>query len=94
MKILVELQDKEEFLAFEEWHTEYCKKRKFGSITIDKLSLSTRAFNCLKADDRHTLYDVIDATDVDLLKCPNLGRRNLNEIREKTNEFLHREGLV
>jgi len=50
-------------------------------IKIDSLPLSTRAKNTLKSEGLQFLDEVEAASDAELLKCPNLGRDTLREIR-------------
>ncbi len=49
---------------------------------VDELELTVRSANCLKAE--HILYigDLIQKTEPELLKTPNLGRKSLSEIKE------------
>jgi DNA-directed RNA polymerase subunit alpha len=47
---------------------------------LDSLDLSVRALNCLQAESITTLRHLIQHTETDLLKTPNLGRKSLNEI--------------
>ncbi|MCX7946791.1 MAG: DNA-directed RNA polymerase subunit alpha [Hydrogenophilus sp.] len=50
--------------------------------TIDDLSLTVRSANCLKAENIYYVGDLIQKTEQELLKTPNLGRKSLNEIKE------------
>jgi DNA-directed RNA polymerase subunit alpha len=52
------------------------------SRPVDDLELSVRAANCLKAERITTLGELIQRTEVDLLRTPNLGRRSLLELKE------------
>jgi DNA-directed RNA polymerase subunit alpha len=49
---------------------------------VDDLGLSVRSSNCLRAENIYVIGDLIQRTDVELLKTPNLGRRSLNEIKD------------
>lgn len=49
---------------------------------VDDLELSIRSANCLKAENIYYIGDLIQRTENELLKTPNLGRRSLNEIKE------------
>ena len=53
---------------------------------IASLGLSVRASKCLEADEIYTIGQLVYYTENDLLKTPNLGRRSLNEIKEKLAE--------
>ena len=41
-----------------------------------------RSANCLKAENIYYIGDLIQRTETELLKTPNLGRKSLNEIKE------------
>ena len=49
---------------------------------IDDLELTVRSANCLKAESIHFVGDLVQKTEVELLKTPNLGKKSLNEIKE------------
>ncbi len=49
---------------------------------VDDLELTVRSANCLKAENIYYIGDLIQRTENDLLKTPNLGRKSLNEIKE------------
>ena len=49
---------------------------------IDELELTVRSANCLKAENIYYIGDLIQRTENELLKTPNLGRKSLNEIKE------------
>ncbi|MDR9432229.1 MAG: DNA-directed RNA polymerase subunit alpha [Spiribacter sp.] len=49
---------------------------------IDDLELTVRSANCLKAEAIHYVGDLVQKTEVELLKTPNLGKKSLNEIKE------------
>ena len=49
---------------------------------VDELELTVRSANCLKADNIYYIGDLIQRTENELLKTPNLGRKSLNEIKE------------
>ena len=49
---------------------------------VDDLELTVRSANCLKAEDIYYIGDLIQRTETELLKTPNLGRKSLNEITE------------
>lgn len=48
---------------------------------IDELELTVRSANCLKAENIYYVGDLIQKTEQELLKTPNLGRKSLNEIK-------------
>ena len=49
---------------------------------IDDLELTVRSANCLKAESIYYVGDLIQRTEVELLKTPNLGKKSLTEIKD------------
>lgn len=49
---------------------------------VDDLELTVRSANCLKAENIYYIGDLVQRSEVDLLKTPNLGRKSLTEIKE------------
>jgi len=49
---------------------------------VDELELTVRSANCLKAENIFYIGDLIQRSENELLKTPNLGRKSLNEIQE------------
>ena len=49
---------------------------------VDDLELTPRSSNCLKAQSIHYIGDLIQHSENDLLRTPNLGRKSLNEIKQ------------
>ena len=49
---------------------------------VDDLELTVRSANCLKAEHIYYIGDLIQRTEVELLKTPNLGRKSLTEIKD------------
>ena len=49
---------------------------------VDDLELTVRSANCLKAENIYYIGDLIQRSENDLLKAPNLGRKSLNEIKD------------
>jgi DNA-directed RNA polymerase subunit alpha len=49
---------------------------------IDDLELTVRSANCLKAESIYYIGDLIQRTEVELLKTPNLGKKSLTEIKD------------
>jgi DNA-directed RNA polymerase subunit alpha len=49
---------------------------------VDDLELTVRSANCLKAENIFMIGDLIQRTEVELLKTPNLGKKSLTEIKD------------
>ncbi|MGH8122542.1 MAG: DNA-directed RNA polymerase subunit alpha [Rudaea sp.] len=56
---------------------------------IDDLELTVRSANCLKAESIYYIGDLVQRTEVELLKTPNLGKKSLTEIKD----VLYQRGL-
>ena len=56
---------------------------------IDELELTVRSANCLKAENIYYVGDLVQRTEVELMKTPNLGKKSLNEIKD----VLEQQGL-
>ena len=48
---------------------------------VDELELTVRSANCLKAESIYYIGDLIQKTENDLLRTPNLGKKSLTEIK-------------
>ena len=55
--------------------------------TIDDLDLSVRSFNCLKRANINTVADLVSKTEEDMMKVRNLGRKSLEEVKKKLEEY-------
>ena len=49
---------------------------------VDDLELTVRSANCLKAENIFYIGDLIQRSEADLLKTPNLGKKSLTEIKD------------
>ena len=65
-----------------------------GWLSLEKLDFSVRTYNCLKRwrlqEDGHeidNIYDLTGVTEKELLNCRNLGRRSVDEIKNKLAEY-------
>ena len=68
-----------------DWGTPERSSQQFDPILlrpVDELELTVRSANCLKAENIYYIGDLIQRTENELLKTPNLGRKSLNEIKE------------
>ena len=50
--------------------------------SVDDLELAVRSANCLKAESIYYIGDLVQRTEVELLKTPNLGKKSLTEIKD------------
>ncbi|MCX5773491.1 MAG: DNA-directed RNA polymerase subunit alpha [Fusobacteria bacterium] len=57
------------------------------SLKIEDLDLTVRSYNCLKKAKLETLGDVLALNISELMKIKNFGRKSLDEISEKLEEF-------
>lgn len=72
-------------MKFEESRSDQEKRNDFDPVllrSVDDLELTVRSANCLKAE--HILYigDLVQKTENELLKTPNLGKKSLTEIKD------------
>lgn len=56
-------------------------------LPIDELELSVRAFNCLKRAEINTIGELTDKTEDELTSVRNLGKKSVDEIKEKLSNF-------
>ncbi|HHY94311.1 MAG TPA: DNA-directed RNA polymerase subunit alpha [Firmicutes bacterium] len=54
-----------------------------AEMPIEELELSVRSYNCLKRAGINTVGELIEKTDQDMIKVRNLGKKSLEEVREK-----------
>ena len=65
-------------------------KVKALETTIEDLDFSVRAYNCLKRAGIHTLQDLVNKSENDMMKIRNLGKKSLKEVLDKVKDL----GLV
>jgi DNA-directed RNA polymerase subunit alpha len=78
LSVFVELEGEEQAVAA-------TAKRELNPILfrpIDDLELGVRSTNCLKAENIYYIGDLVQRTETELMKTPNLGKKSLNEIKE------------
>lgn len=54
---------------------------------IEDLDLSVRSYNCLKRAGIHTLGELIEKSEEDMMKVRNLGKKSLKEVKQKLEEM-------
>jgi len=62
---------------------EQVEENQYENISIEELDLSVRSYNCLKRDDIHSVSELTNRTEEDMMKVKNLGKKSLKEIKEK-----------
>jgi len=63
------------------------KKVGLKEITIEELDLSVRSYNCLKRAGIHTVQELANKTEDEMMKVRNLGRKSLEEVVGKLEEL-------
>lgn len=62
-------------------------KVKALETTIEDLDFSVRAYNCLKRAGIHTLQDLVNKSETDMMKIRNLGKKSLKEVLDKIKDL-------
>ncbi|MEW5761955.1 MAG: DNA-directed RNA polymerase subunit alpha [Bacillota bacterium] len=63
------------------------KKNKILEMPIEELELSVRSYNCLKRAGINTVEDLIQRNEEEMMKVRNLGKKSLEEVVKKLNEY-------
>jgi DNA-directed RNA polymerase subunit alpha len=63
------------------------KASKVMEMTVEDLDLSVRSYNCLKRANIHTVDDLCKRTEDEMLKVRNLGKKSLEEVQKKLEDF-------
>lgn len=72
-------------MKFEESRNDSKERNDFDPVllrSVDDLELTVRSANCLKAENIHLIGDLVQKTENELLKTPNLGKKSLTEIKD------------
>ncbi len=72
-------------IKFEESRTDHKERNDFDPVLlrpVDDLELTVRSANCLKAENIYFIGDLVQKTENELLKTPNLGKKSLTEIKD------------
>lgn len=72
-------------MKYEESRTDNKERNNFDPILlrpVDDLELTVRSANCLKAENIYFIGDLVQKTETELLKTPNLGKKSLTEIKD------------
>ena len=62
-------------------------KLKKLETSIDDLDFSVRAYNCLKRANINTLGDLIEKSELEMMKIRNLGKKSLKEVMDKIKDM-------
>jgi len=66
---------------------EKSEKEKILNKTIEELDFSVRSYNCLKKSNVNTLRDLVNYSPMEVIKIKNLGKKSLDEIKEKLAKY-------
>jgi DNA-directed RNA polymerase subunit alpha len=72
-------------MQFEESRSDHKERNEFDPILlrpVDDLELTVRSANCLKAENIFFIGDLVQKSENELLKTPNLGKKSLTEIKD------------
>nr|YP_010851280.1 RNA polymerase a-subunit [Aphanocladia delicatula]WGH14135.1 RNA polymerase a-subunit [Aphanocladia delicatula] len=65
------------------------KEKQIHQILIEELQLSVRAYNCLKRAQIHSIADLLDYSQEELLEIKNFGQKSAEEVIEALNKKLN-----
>lgn len=77
----------EEILQVEKPKKESVSICNYLNMTVDELELSGRALNCLKSAGINYVGELVQKTETELLKLRSFGKKSLDEIVEKLQQF-------
>jgi DNA-directed RNA polymerase subunit alpha len=64
------------------------EQQKISQVLIEELQLSVRAYNCLKRAHIHSISDLLDYSQEELLEIKNFGQKSAEEVIEALQEHL------
>lgn len=64
------------------------KNKQINQILIEELQLSVRAYNCLKRAQIHSIADLLQYSQEELLEIKNFGQKSAEEVIEALHEVL------
>lgn len=73
--------------SISEEEKERSEKDKILNKTIEELDFSVRSYNCLKKSNVNTLRDLVEYSPMEIIKIKNLGKKSLDEIKEKITKY-------
>ncbi len=60
---------------------------KILDMTIEELDFSVRAYNCLKRAGINTVRDLVEKSELEMMKVRNLGKKSLKDVKDKLAEL-------
>ncbi len=66
---------------------EKSEREKILNKTLEELDFSVRSYNCLKKSNVNTLRDLIEFPPMEIIKIKNLGKKSLDEIKDKITKY-------
>ena len=66
---------------------EMSMRDKMLETSIEDLEFSVRSYNCLKRAGIHTVADIVNKSEQDMIKVRNLGKKSLDEVVNKIKEL-------
>jgi DNA-directed RNA polymerase subunit alpha len=63
------------------------EREKILNKTLEELDFSVRSYNCLKKSEVNTLRDLVEFSPREIIKIKNLGKKSLDEIKEKITKY-------
>ncbi len=63
------------------------KQQQILNMKIEDMDFSVRSYNCLKRANIHTVEDLIRKTEDEMLKVRNLGKKSLDEVMQKLEQY-------
>jgi DNA-directed RNA polymerase subunit alpha len=85
-KIIAKVDDIEDITGVMSAKQEDSKLKKLET-SIDDLDFSVRAYNCLKRANINTLGDLVEKSELEMMKIRNLGKKSLKEVLDKIKEM-------
>lgn len=86
ISLFVDLSDTIKELGILE-KTDDDKQQQILSMKIEDMDFSVRSYNCLKRANIHTVEDLINKSEDEMLKVRNLGKKSLDEVMQKLEAF-------
>jgi len=80
LQLLINFDEKPKEILEEEFDEEKEHIKKLLKMSVDELELSVRSYNCLKAANIHTIGELVQKTEAEMLKYRNFGRKSLTEL--------------